>query len=324
MARVNRKLRERLTRRRIITRLIISSLMIISVGLIFISRTNDTRFFPLRNKVEAAGGSIVSVVKAPFRKVGDGLRYIGDLRTLHRDNQALRRENTALRQYKFRTQTLEAKSQRLEQMMRVQSGLDIPSAPIAVRVVTEPRGPFAYSVLVNSGQSSGVKTGYPVMHERGLLGHVIRVGNGSSRVLVLQDLNSRVSVMSRETEARAVLIGKNDQPPQLEFYDDASKWKNGTEVVTSGDDGILPQGLPVGQIIKRRDDDIRVSLFPRGRVDWAWVYPFEAVETPEDDPAKEDERETVKDKKAEKKDPKQDKPKEDETEKNEAESEGEP
>ena len=152
--------------------------------------------------------------------------------------------------------------------------------------MTETRGPFAYSVLVNSGQSSQVKVGYPVMHERGLLGHVIRVGNKSSRVLLLQDLNSRISVMSRGSDARAVLIGKNDQPPQIDFYDDPSKWKDGSEVVTSGDDGILPQGLPIGRVIHKSDDDIRVSLFPRNRVDWAWVYPFEPVKPPEDDPVK--------------------------------------
>lgn len=285
MARVNRRLQERLNRRRLITRIIISSLILISVGLLFISRTNDPRFYPVRNFVEGIGGKAVSAINTPVRKFKGFWISLRDLQSTRADNERLRNENIKLRQYRFRTQALSAKVERLEEILSVQSNLDIPTDPIAVRIVSETRGPFAYSVLINSGQSNNVKVGYPVMHEQGLLGHVIRVGSGSSRVLLLQDLNSRVSVMSADSEARAVLIGKNDQPPQLDFYDDPSKWKDGSMVVTSGDDGFLPQGLPIGVVIHENDDDIRVSLFSRESIDWAWVYPFEALKTPEDDPA---------------------------------------
>ena len=286
MVRVDRRLQERLTRRRVITRVIISALILLSISLLFISRTNDARFAPLRNKIEGMMGPVAAGVSLPFRKIVNFGQYLGRLRTIEEDNKRLRNENANLKAYKFSTQALKSKIERLETMMDVQPGLDIPQSRKAVRVMTETRGPFAYSVLINSGQKGGVKAGYPVMHETGLMGHVIRVGATSSRVLLLEDLNSRISVMSQESEARAVLIGKNDQPPQLAFFDDASKWKDGAMVITSGDDGVLPQGLPIGQVIHDDKNDIRVSLLKRGSADWVWVYPFEALETPEDDPSR--------------------------------------
>lgn len=285
MVRANHRRKERLAQRRTITRIIIVSLIFVAIGLLFISRTNDARFTSLRNGMDATGGRLVSLVGAPFRAVKNFSDNMGELRRAHADNEALRAENVELRQYEFRARALRAKLNQLEALMDVQEGLDIPDQRISVRVISETRGPFAYSVLVNAGQQSGVKVGYPVMHETGLLGHVIRVGRTSSRVLLLQDLNSRVSVMSLDTEARAVLIGKNDEPPELAFYDDASKWGNGQMVVTSGDDGILPQGLPIGQIIRRSDDDIRVATLSSKAVDWAWIYPFDPVLTPEKNPA---------------------------------------
>jgi len=285
VARADHRRQERLARRRIFTRLIIIALILVSTGLIFISRTSDSRFAPLRNVVEASGGRLAYFVTSPIRGIKNLNVRFQNIRTVHSDNERLRTENVELRQYQFRARAVQAKLTRLEAIMDVQAGLDIPENRIAVRIISETRGPFAYSALINAGQKAGIKRGHPVMHETGLLGHVIRVGASSSRVLLLRDLNSRVSVMSTDGEARAVLIGKNDQPPKLDFYDDSTKWKDGQDIITSGDDGVLPQGLPIGQVIRESDDDIRVVLKSPNGFGWAWVYPFDPILTPEDDPA---------------------------------------
>jgi len=62
-------------------------------------------------------------------------------------------------------------------------------------------------------------------------------------------------------------------------------WKDDDVIVTSGDEGVLPRGLPVG-IMKQRSADKRgVVLSTLGQaIDWVWVYPYEPVETPEQDP----------------------------------------
>lgn len=284
MARANHKRKEQLVRRRLFTRIIFVTLIIISIGLIFISQSSHTRFAPIRNAIEATGGRIVSIIDVPLKAVRNFGSNILNIKSVHKDNERLRDENVTLRQYQFRARALEAKLSRLESMMSVQDGLDIPKDRQAVRIITKSRGPFAYSVLINAGQKSDIKVGYPVMHDTGLLGHVIRVGRSSSRVLLLNDLNSRISVMSVETGARAVLIGRNDDLPQLAFYDNAAKWKTDVEVVTSGDGGVFPQGLPIGKTVRRSDEDIRLTLLPHSQLDWAWVIPFSSLQTPEDDP----------------------------------------
>ena len=282
MVRADRRRQERLARRRIITRVIILSLITLSVGLIFISRTNDTRFAPLRNGLETTGGRLVHFISAPIRGVRSVGENIKNLRNTHAENEQLRAENVELKHYRFRARALKAKLDSLEAMMNVEPGLDIPDEPITLRVISETNGPFAYSVLLNGGRSAGVKVGYPVMHETGLIGHVIRVGKSTSRILLLKDLNSRVSVMVLETGEKAVLLGKNDNAPQLAFYDNASNWKDGQEIVTSGDDGILPRGLPIGYVVKQSENDIRVSLIPRRNLDWVRVYPFAPIVAPEE------------------------------------------
>ncbi len=284
MARTHHKRTERLARRRLFTRLLILSFIFISIGLVFISRTSNDRFAPLRSGVEDSAGRMISAVSFPLRKIKDFGVGVENLRLAKQQNDALRSENVELKQYKFRHRALQAKLERLEGVLSVTNGLDIPQDRVAVRLISETRGPFVYSVLINAGRKAGMQIGYPVMSDDAMIGHIIRVGERSSRVLLLQDLNSRVSVMSQESDARAILIGKNDEPPELAFFDDLSDWKDNDLIVTSGDDGILPQGLPIGRV---RSDNIapRVLLVPKKPHDWAWVYPFMAVQTPEQDPA---------------------------------------
>jgi len=284
MARANHRRTERLARSRVINRVIIISFILISIGLIFISRTSDQRFAPLRNGIEGTAGRLISVVSSPVRAVKATSNNFKNLRDAKKENDRLRVENVELKQYKFRFRAMEAKLKRLEDILNVDNGLDVPEDRIAVRVISETRGPFVYSVLINAGRKAGIKVGYPVVTDDNMIGHVIRIGERSSRVLLLQDLNSRVSVVSQETDARAILIGKNDEPPELAFYDNIEDWADGDLIVTSGDDGVLPQGLPIGRV-SLRGSSLRVTLERNGAHDWAWVYPFEAVKTPEEDPA---------------------------------------
>lgn len=284
MARANHRRSERLARSRLITRVIIISFILLSIGLIFVSRTSDQRFTPLRNGIEGTAGRLISIVNSPFRAIKNTSDNFQDLRRAKQENDDLRAENVELRQYKFRLRAMQSKLGRLESILNLEDGLDIPESRMAVRVISETRGPFVYSALINAGRKAGIKTGYPVMNDDAMIGHVIRVGERSSRVLLLQDLNSRVSVVSQNTQARAILIGKNDEPPELAFYDNIEDWEEGDIIVTSGDDGVLPQGLPIGRI-SLRGDTLRVLLGTSGVYDWAWVYPFEAVDAPEDAPA---------------------------------------
>ena len=85
-----------------------------------------------------------------------------------------------------------------------------PPIPMAsAHVILDSRGPFADTRLANAGREKGVKVGNPVMSENGLVGRVIGVTDGASRVLLLTDIASRTQVMIDRTNARAILTGAN-------------------------------------------------------------------------------------------------------------------
>jgi rod shape-determining protein MreC len=80
-------------------------------------------------------------------------------------------------------------------------------------------------------------------------------------VLLLTDIASRTPVMIDRTNARAILTGDGGPNPKLEYLRGVDPIKEGDRVVTSGDGGVVPRGLPVGAAVKGLDGRWRVVLF---------------------------------------------------------------
>jgi rod shape-determining protein MreC len=85
-----------------------------------------------------------------------------------------------------------------------------------------------------------------VITGEGLIGRVTEVGDWSSRVWLISDLNSRIPVTIAETGDRAILAGDNTTQPKLLFLARDASVPEGARVVTSGHGGVFPPNLPVG------------------------------------------------------------------------------
>lgn len=175
-----------------------------------------------------------------------------------------------------------------EQMRRQQELLNLdppmPRNRITAWAVTETGGPFVRTRLVGVGSDHGVSPGYPALNIYGVVGRTIDVGARSSRILLLTDLNSRVSVMADRSNARAMLIGDNTDFPRLDYLGRAPDIREGDRIVTSGDDNILPRGLPIGEAVLDRRGVWRVALYSSAApIDLIWIRPFSPVSPPADE-----------------------------------------
>jgi rod shape-determining protein MreC len=87
---------------------------------------------------------------------------------------------------------------------------------------------------------------------------VIEVGEWSSRVLLLTDINARVPVLLEGSRHRAVLAGDNSDQAKLLYLPPELAVQVGERVVTSGHGGLFPPGLPVGIVTSATERGIRV------------------------------------------------------------------
>jgi len=226
-----------------------------------------------------AAAPLLDIAAQPIRAlkgIGPYFRRQGDLVA----------ENARLREEVRDTQYwIDLANQRLDRMQEYEKALSIEneSTPdrIAAWTVADPQGPFVRSRLIGVGRALGVRNGFPVINIYGLVGRIVEAGDRSSRVLLLTDLNSRIPVMADRTNARAIMIGDNSANPRLDFVARDAVLESGDRIVTSGDDGVLPRGLPIGEAQPTRDGGWRVQLYSDlAPVDLVWVWPYERTPEP--------------------------------------------
>lgn len=214
------------------------------------------------------------VLAAPGRWAGEGVDVIEDYFAAGSQNAELKAQLKAMRQWRDQAIALKDENARFRTLLGLKT--DPPISMAAARIVTDSRGPFADTRLANAGKEKGVRVGNPVMSENGLVGRVIGVTSGASRVLLLTDIASRTPVMIDRTNARAILTGDGGPNPRLDYLRGRDPIREGDLLLTSGDGGVVPRGLPVGTAVRGLDGRWRVVLASdRAPIDYVRILLFE-------------------------------------------------
>ena len=101
---------------------------------------------------------------------------------------------------------------------------------------------------MNKGFNSDLKKGMPVLTGPYFIGRITEVNYLSSRVLLINDLNSRIPVLIEPRGYQAIMSGSGDDLGLLDFLPKNHQIQDGNLVYTSGTDGIFFSGIPIGKV----------------------------------------------------------------------------
>lgn len=124
------------------------------------------------------------------------------------------------------------------------------------------------TVQIDLGSRDGIRENLPVLTSDGLVGRVAAVGLTRSQVVLLGDPYCRVSA-SVENPAHDIGIITASGPldislVELTYLSGNAVLKPGQNVVSSGEGGIYPRGIPIGQIVDSRT--VEFGLYTEARV----------------------------------------------------------
>jgi rod shape-determining protein MreC len=228
----------------------------------------------VRGAFEKVAAPANGIFATPVRWISGASDYVGDYFNAVEENRRLKQKVAQLQAVQDTNVALQNINRRYEALLniRIQPAVEMATA----HTVSESRGPFANARLIDAGTDKKIRLGNPVINEQGLVGRVVGVTNSASRVLLLTDVASRTPVLVDRSDARAILVGDGGANPKIDFLRGAESIKEGDRILTSGDGGMLPRGLPVGEAAKALDGSWRVKLYAeRGDLDYVRVLLFQ-------------------------------------------------
>lgn len=239
-------------------RLILAVLVVALTGVFLLWRIDSPRVERFRAQVTDSIVPNMDWAMAPVTGTVNLIRDFQSYRRIAEQNTELRRELRQMEAWKEAALQLEQENARLLDLNHVR--LDPRLTYITGVVLADSGSPFRQSVLLNVGARDGIVEGWATMDGIGLVGRISGVAQNTARVILVTDASSRIPAVIQPSGQRAIVAGDNSAAPPIDFLENPDLVRPGDRVITSGDGGVFPAGLLLGQVAADPGGRLRVRL----------------------------------------------------------------
>jgi rod shape-determining protein MreC len=220
----------------------------LAVVLVLVGKAQSGLFDGARGHITDWMSPLLEKARAPLDGAERWLGSIGEIFIVYDENLRLKQENARLRQWRNTSVVLQGQVRHYEALLHAVPDPKLNAA--LARVIGRASRPFLNTMILDAGALDGAKAGQAVMDQTGMIGRLYLTGKHTSWVILLTDINSRVPVSIAPGTVQAMLTGDNSAAPRLDMLLSTATVKEGDQVVSSGDGGLLPPGLPIGTVVK--------------------------------------------------------------------------
>ncbi|RPJ82875.1 MAG: rod shape-determining protein MreC [Deltaproteobacteria bacterium] len=173
-------------------------------------------------------------------------RHYFDLVSTAKENDALKKMLSQAVEKKNQCVEIELSNQRLRKFLDFQKTRMFQT--VSAEVIGKDPSPWSKTVIIDKGQSDGIRKGCPVVVPEGITGQVVSVSTYYSKVLLIIDRNSAIDALVQRSRARGIIRGMSSEECTFHYVLRKNDIRVGDEVVSSGIDGVYPKGLRIGYV----------------------------------------------------------------------------
>jgi rod shape-determining protein MreC len=200
-------------------------------------------------------GPVGYVVRLPLEAIASIDTGIADrwqqyiaLQGVREENQQLRKEIEWLRGQNSQLRESAAATDRLTALLQFKQQA-LPEM-VAAQVIGRDATNRYRAIILNKGESDGVKPDMGVITPAGVVGRIVKTTAASSVVLLVTDPNNAIAGLIQRTRDEGIVEGTQQGLAQLKYIPLLSTLRDGDRVVTSGLVGGFPRGLAIGTITR--------------------------------------------------------------------------
>ena len=206
----------------------------------------------IRVWAQTAADFVQSPVTTVSSSVTGYFASIANLRTAQDENDALKQRIQELEVELKAKEDLSAENARLSQLLELKQKSQY--RVLTARIIGRDPSVWFDSSIIDRGSLDGVKINMPVVTNGGVLGRVTAVGPLTSQVDLLTRDKSGIGAVVGEvsgSNALGVVVGSSKRDVlEMRYVAGSVEVQVGQGVYTTGQDGIYPAGLKVGEIVQ--------------------------------------------------------------------------
>lgn len=144
-------------------------------------------------------------------------------------------------------------NERLKSLLNLNEQTNIKNVP--ARVIARDPSVWFNTITINRGSSSGIEVNMPVVTPGGIVGRVITVSPWASQVMLITDEKAGAGAVIGQlgqSGALGSVRGRADLGVgliEMRYVSGLEKVEVNDYVMTTGQDGIYPQGLNIGRVV---------------------------------------------------------------------------
>jgi rod shape-determining protein MreC len=199
--------------------------------------------------------TVATPVQNVSSKVGGAtsnfFRQIFSFRSIAAENEQLKQRVTEIESQLHNARLQAAENERLKGLLDLRDQTTYQTLP--ARVIARDPSVWFNTITIDRGTSSGVKINMPVVSATGIVGRVITVSPWASQVMLVTDEKAGAGAVVGQLGESGALGSVRGRPDlgliEMRYVSGLEKVTLGDYVMTTGQDGIYPPGLNVGEIV---------------------------------------------------------------------------
>jgi len=195
---------------------------------------------PVQNVSSKAGGA-----------TSNFFRQIFSFRSIAAENEQLKQRVTEIESELHNARLQAAENERLKGLLDLRNQSTYQTLP--ARVIARDPSVWFNTITINRGTSAGVKINMPVVSATGIVGRVITVSPWAAQVMLVTDEKAGAGAVVGQLGESGALGSVRGRPDlgliEMRYVSGLEKVTLGDYVMTTGQDGIYPPGLNVGEVV---------------------------------------------------------------------------
>jgi rod shape-determining protein MreC len=228
--------------------LLLTNLVIMAVD----ARDSVTRQRLLRVWVQALVSPAQSISSGASGAGTNFIRQIVNFRSTANENERLK-EQLSSAQFELRnSQQAAAENERLKGLLGLKehTGYD----QVNARVIARDSSIWFNTITINRGSSSGIALNMPVVTGGGIVGRVIALSPWTAQVMMVTDEKAAAGAIVGQLGGSGALgsvrgLGEKGLV-EMRYVSGLEKVEVGDYILTTGQDGIYPPGLTIGEVVQ--------------------------------------------------------------------------